>query len=126
MSSIYYPIFKGQKTVFFHRFLTHFPSPNHYMLWSNPIISPPNHNTSSELYSQRGLRGQEVCQMGFLVIFTSNLLVRTYPLTFVGTRKHINILPTKCVQAFLLISLLLQPVKSLSHILFLYPQFLLE
>ena len=53
MSSIKHPIFKGQKTVFFHCFLTQFSSSNHYMLWSTPIIFPLNHNTSSELYSQR-------------------------------------------------------------------------
>ena len=53
MSSIKHPIFKGQKTVFFHCFLTLFSSSNHYMLWSTPIIFPLNHNTSSELYSQR-------------------------------------------------------------------------
>src|SRR5690554_1962717 len=62
MSSINHSKNKGQKTVFFHRFSAQISSSNHYMLWSNPIISPPNHNTSSELYSQRGL-SEETCQL---------------------------------------------------------------
>ena len=53
MSSINHPKNSGQKTVFFHSFLAPKSPLNHYMLWSNPIISPLNHNTSSELYSQR-------------------------------------------------------------------------
>lgn len=53
ISSINHPKNSGQKTVFFHSFLAPKSPLNHYMLWSNPIISPLNHNTSSELYSQR-------------------------------------------------------------------------
>ena len=53
MSSIKRPIFKGQKRVFPHRFLTLFLSSNHYMLWSVCLIPLPNHYTSSELLPQR-------------------------------------------------------------------------
>jgi len=43
--------------------LTQISSSNHYMLWSTSIISPLNHNTSSELYSQHGWRGQNECHL---------------------------------------------------------------
>ncbi len=55
MSSIKQPIFKGQKTVFFHCFLTQFSSSNHYMLWSTSTSSPYHHNTSSESRTQHAL-----------------------------------------------------------------------
>ena len=97
MSSVKCPILKGQKTVFFHQFSTHFSSLNHYMLWSNPIISPLNHNTSSELYSQRALNAQTyppfLCIfMRFAVIFSRYIhncriyLHKYYVIIFIASR----------------------------------------
>ena len=68
MSSVKCPILKGQKRVFFHRFLTLFSSLNHYMLWSKSIIPCHNHNTSSELLLQRGSRGQNECHLSVSVL----------------------------------------------------------
>jgi len=58
MSSIKHPKNRGQKTVFFRSFFAPKSLLNHYMLWSTSTFRPLNHNTSSELYSQRGLSGQ--------------------------------------------------------------------
>ena len=81
MSSINYPIFKGQKTVFFHCFLTQFPSSNHNILWSNPVISSPNHNTSSELYSQRAWSCLDSYQIPCSEhVFYQGSYLETYPL----------------------------------------------
>ncbi len=55
MSSIYHPKNRGKKTVFFCSFFVPKSSSNHYMLWLVSDFCPPNHNTSSELYSQRAL-----------------------------------------------------------------------
>jgi len=71
MSSINHPKNSGQKTVLFHSFLAPKSPLNHYMLWSNPIISPLNHNTSSELYSQRGTRSSDWCLTCIFAFFLS-------------------------------------------------------
>ncbi len=69
MSSVKCPILKGQKRVFFHRFLTQISSSNHYMLWWKLIISYQNHNTSSELYSQsQNVPNQSSLSLAFLDI----------------------------------------------------------
>jgi len=71
MSSINHPKNSGQKTVLFHSFLAPKSPLNHYMLWLNPIISPLNHNTSSELYSQRGTRSSDWCLTCIFAFFLS-------------------------------------------------------
>ena len=83
MSSINHPKNGGQKTVFFCSFFAPKLSSNHYMLWSILIISYPNHNTSSELYSPRALSSQKRCRTPLVPswrqsIFPNHKLLQTF------------------------------------------------
>ena len=80
MSSMNHPKNRGQKTVFFHSFFAPKPTSNHHMLWSSSTFCPPNHNTSSELYSQRVLRWIHSCQEILAQMLLSKIpSVETYP-----------------------------------------------
>lgn len=97
MSSIKHPKNRGQKTVFFRSFFAPKSLLNHYMLWSTSTFRPLNHNTSSELYSQRALNAQTyppfLCIfMRFAVIFSRYIhncriyLHKYYVIIFIASR----------------------------------------
>ena len=78
MSSIKCPQKTGRKMHFFSPFFAHFLLQNHYIQWLTCLICPSNHNSSSELYSQR-VHSKETCpQTGLLKI--SKTYVATQPL----------------------------------------------
>jgi len=62
MSSIKCPKDRAQKTHFLSPIFALFLLQNHNILWSNRLIFPFDHNSSSVLYTQRGPSCHYWCQ----------------------------------------------------------------
>ena len=88
---------QGSKNGVFYSFFAPKSSLNHYILWSISTLCHLNHNTSSELYSQRALNAQTyppfLCIfMRFAVIFSRYIhncriyLHKYYVIIFIASR----------------------------------------